>query len=149
MATWTMARAQKPVGWQQQGIGSTLVVLASWKYYQKHMQSSSQPTHGSLEWNAHLDAAVINENIVHLEVGLLAGLVVVKAQESVAQAVPRLPVLDDVTGCDCAKPREDDLQILQPKVAPSGWEATRLQKCRMLTRQPCISTSRQSQQLRE
>lgn len=60
----------------------------------------------------HLDAPVINQAIVHLEVGLLAGLVRVKAQECVAQGVSSLPVLDDVTRCDVAKSGEDDLQIL-------------------------------------
>ena len=53
---------------------------------------------------AHLDATIINEHVVHLEVGVLAGLVIVVAQERVAQAVPSLPVLDDVAGCDGPKP---------------------------------------------
>jgi len=52
-----------------------------------------------------LYAAVVNEDVVHLEVGGLTGLVVVIADEGVAQGVPCLVVLDDVTRRHIAEPR--------------------------------------------
>ena len=62
---------------------------------------------------ARLDAAVINEAVVHLEVGLLARALAVKAQEGVVERVAGLVVPDDVAGGDRAEAREDDLQVLR------------------------------------
>ena len=62
----------------------------------------------------YLDAPVVDEAVVHLEVRLFAGLIRVETKEGIAQRVPRLPVLDDVAGRDVAKPGKDDLQVLQP-----------------------------------
>ena len=47
--------------------------------------------------SGYLDAAVINETVVHLEVCLFASSVRVKADKGIAQGVARLPVTDDVT----------------------------------------------------
>ena len=41
----------------------------------------------SLAVRTRLDAAVVNEHVVHFEVGFLARLVVVEANEGIAQAV--------------------------------------------------------------
>ena len=59
-----------------------------------------------------LDAAVVDEAVVHLEEGLLAGLVGVEAEEGVVERVARLPVADDVARGDVAEAAEDDLQVL-------------------------------------
>lgn len=59
-----------------------------------------------------LDAAVVNEHIVHFEESILCPLVRVKADECVAQRVPRLVVPEDVARGDFAKAREYDLKIL-------------------------------------
>ena len=72
---------------------------------------------------AHLDPAVVDEHIVHLEEGLLSRLVVVVAQEGVAQGVARLVVPDDVAGGHLAEAREDDLQVLRCSRALSPYMA--------------------------
>lgn len=66
----------------------------------------------SMQPQSHLDAPVINEHIVHFEEGVLGRPVGVKANEGVAQRVPRLGVANDVTRGDLAKAREDDLEVL-------------------------------------
>lgn len=47
---------------------------------------------------------VVDEHVVHFEVGCLTGLVVVVAYEGVAQRVTSLVVTDDVARCHVAKP---------------------------------------------
>ncbi len=56
-----------------------------------------------------MDAAIINQHIVHLEEGILCSLVGVESNESIAQGVPGLPIANDVTGCYLSKLGENDL----------------------------------------
>ena len=59
----------------------------------------------------HLDASVINQDIVHLEVGILTSFICVIAQKSIAQTVPSLLVPDDVARGDVAKAAKNSFQI--------------------------------------
>lgn len=57
----------------------------------------------------YLDSAVVDQDIVHLEVSILAGFIRVIAQEGVTQAVPCLLVPDDIAGGDVAKAPKNGL----------------------------------------
>ena len=60
-----------------------------------------------MEW--HLYTAVVDEAVVHLKIGLLAGFIRIKPQERVAQRVASFPIADDVARGDVAKSGEDYL----------------------------------------
>ena len=75
-----------------------------------YLELAPEVVHGLGEVN--MDAAVVDEYIVHLEEGVLRGFVSIKANEGVAERIARLPVADDVAGGDGAKAREYDLKIL-------------------------------------
>ena len=60
---------------------------------------------------AHLDAPVIYQNIVHLEISILTGFICIIPQECIAQAVTGLLVPDDVTGGDIAEAPKNSFQI--------------------------------------
>lgn len=59
-----------------------------------------------------MDAAIIDEHIVHLEECIFCSLVRIKAYESIAEGVSRLPIPNDVARSDLPKLGEDDLQVL-------------------------------------
>ena len=59
-----------------------------------------------------MDAALVDHHVLHLEVGLLAGLLVLKLHEGVAQRVARLLVALDLALSDRSEAREDDLEVL-------------------------------------
>lgn len=59
-----------------------------------------------------MDAAVINENALHLEVGCFAGGLVVVLDECVLQAITRLGIANDFAAQDFAKAAKDEFQVL-------------------------------------
>ena len=59
-----------------------------------------------------MDAAIIDEHIVHLEECIFCSLVRIKAYESIAEGVSCLPISNDVARSDLPKLGEDDLQVL-------------------------------------
>ena len=65
--------------------------------------------HGLTEVN--VDATVINQNIVHLEVSVLTVLCFLKLNEGVLQGLLGLVVLDHLAAADGPKAREDHLQV--------------------------------------
>ena len=75
-----------------------------------YLELSPEVVHGLGE--VHVDAAVVDEHVVHLEEGVLGRLVAVEADESIVQRVAGLPVPDDVARRDLAEAGEYDLQIL-------------------------------------
>lgn len=58
-----------------------------------------------------MDSSVVDENIVHLEVGSLTRFGTVKLHEGILQAVPRLLISDHLAADHLSKPGEDDLEI--------------------------------------
>ena len=68
-----------------------------------------------------MNAAIIDEDIVHLEEGVLGSLLGVKADEGVAERVSGFPVPDDVAGCDLAKAGKDDFQVLLAQNPSMPW----------------------------
>ena len=59
-----------------------------------------------------MDSPVVDEDVVHFEVGLLRGALCVKPHKGVAKALSGFPVLDDVAGSELAESGEDDLEVL-------------------------------------
>ena len=60
---------------------------------------------------AYLDSAIIDQDIIHLEVRCLTGLISVVSKKGIAQAVAGLLVPDDVARCDVAEAAKDCLQV--------------------------------------
>lgn len=58
-----------------------------------------------------MNAVVVDQDVLHLEVGLLAVLLVFKLDKGVLQAVAGLLVADDFAGEDLAEAREDDFEV--------------------------------------
>lgn len=61
-----------------------------------------------------MNAVIINQDPLHLEVGALAVFLVGKLDESILKAVTGLLVSDDLTRQDLAKTREDKLEVFIP-----------------------------------
>ena len=59
-----------------------------------------------------VNAAVVDEDVVHLEEGVLALLRLLELDEGILQRLARLLVLDNLTADDRSEPREDDFQSL-------------------------------------
>ena len=60
----------------------------------------------------HMDTVIINQDAFHLEVGLLAVLLVFKLNKSILQAIPRFLVPNHLAGKYGAKPAEYQVEIL-------------------------------------
>ena len=60
----------------------------------------------------HLDPPVVNQHVVHLDVGFLAALLAFKLEERVLQRRARFRVAHHVARQDVPKPRKDQLQAL-------------------------------------
>ena len=59
-----------------------------------------------------VDAAVVDEHVVHLEVGVLTVLLALELDERVAQRVTRLLVAYHLAAVDLAEAREDQLEVV-------------------------------------
>lgn len=65
-----------------------------------------------------MNASVINQDVIHLEEGILSSFIRVKAYEGIAERIPSLPISDNIAGGYFAKPRENDLQVLDTAKKP-------------------------------
>lgn len=59
-----------------------------------------------------MDAVVVNQHALHLEVGLFTILLVIEFDERILQAVTRALVPDDFAGQYGAEATEDEVEVL-------------------------------------
>lgn len=59
-----------------------------------------------------MNAPIVNKHIIHLEIRILAALLVLKLNKSVLQRIARNLIPDDLAPDDLPEPAKDDLQIV-------------------------------------
>ena len=61
----------------------------------------------------YVNTSIIDQDVVHLEIGVFAVLRLLELNEGVLQRFTRLVILDDLTADDVTEAREDHLQVLR------------------------------------